>query len=85
MRTCGGEDASDDAAQTYQKLPERHVLLAHFDHQRADVILHEDPRDAVAARRVVDGAFLRASHTHAQEHPHNERTHIHTQESTQAH
>lgn len=29
---CGGEDASDDAAEPDQKLPQRHVLLSDFDH-----------------------------------------------------
>lgn len=49
----GGENASDDAAQSHQELPERHVLLAHRHHQGAGVVFDEDAGDAVAARRVV--------------------------------
>lgn len=30
--TCGGENASNDAAESDEKLPERHVLLCDFDH-----------------------------------------------------
>lgn len=41
--TCGGENAPDDAAESDEELPERHVLLCDFDHQRADVVLHKDP------------------------------------------
>lgn len=56
---CGGEYASDDAAQSHQELPERHVLLAHGHHQGAGVVLDEDARNAVAARCVVYHPLLR--------------------------
>lgn len=31
--TCGRENASNDAAESDQKLPQRHVLLSDFDHE----------------------------------------------------
>lgn len=30
--TCGGENASNDATESDEKLPEGHVLLGDFDH-----------------------------------------------------
>lgn len=57
--TRSGEDPAHDAAQPHQELPQRHVLLADRHHQRAGVVLDEDPRDAVAPRRVVDHPLLK--------------------------
>lgn len=56
--TRGGENPPDDSAEAHQELPEGHVLLGDRHHQRAGVVLHEDARDAVAARRVVDHPLL---------------------------
>lgn len=50
---CGGEYSPDDAAQSHQELPQRHVLLADRHHQRAGVVLHKDAGNAVTARCVV--------------------------------
>lgn len=63
---CGGEDSPDDAAEPHQEASQRHVLLAHRHHQGAGVVLHEDPRDAMAARRVVDHPLLTHTRTHTQ-------------------
>lgn len=60
--TCGGENASDDATKPDEEPPQGHVLLCDFHHQRADVILHKDPRYSVAAHRVVDHPLLQ-THT----------------------
>lgn len=56
--TCGREDSSNDATESDQKLPERHVLLRDMDHQGADVILHEDARHTMAACGMVDLPLL---------------------------
>lgn len=50
---CRGEYPPDDAAQSHQELPQRHVLLADRHHQRAGVVLHKDAGNAVTARGVV--------------------------------
>lgn len=55
---CCGEYSSNDAAQSHQELPQWHMLLADGHHQRADVVLHEDARNAVTARCVVYHSFL---------------------------
>lgn len=41
--TCGGENPADDATKPDEKLPERHVLLRDFHHERTDIIFHKDP------------------------------------------
>lgn len=56
--TGGGEDAPDDSAQPHQELPERHVLLGDRHRQGAGVVLHEDARNTVTARGVVDHSLL---------------------------
>lgn len=48
------ENASYDATEPHEELPQGHVLLSHLHHQRADVILHKDPRNPMTPRRVVD-------------------------------
>lgn len=50
---CGGEYSPNDATQSHQELPQRHVLLTDCHHQRAGVILQEDARHAVAACSMV--------------------------------
>lgn len=50
---CGGEYSPNDAAQSHQELPQRHVLLTDRHHQRAGVVLHEDARHAVAPCSMV--------------------------------
>lgn len=57
--TRGGEDPADDAAQPHEELPQRHVLLTDCHHQRAGVVLDEDPRDAMASCCVVYHPLLR--------------------------
>lgn len=56
--TCRGEDASDDAAYTYEELPQRHVLFRYSDHERAEVILHKNSRDAMASCGMVNHPLL---------------------------
>ena len=51
--TCCGKDASNNAAESDEKLPQWHVLLCDFNHQGADVILHEDPRHSMAACSMI--------------------------------
>ena len=58
VNTCRGEDAPNDATEPDQELPQWHVLLGNRHHERADVILHEDPRDTVASCCVVDHTVL---------------------------
>lgn len=47
------ENASYDATEPHEELPQGHVLLSHLHHQRADVILHKDPRNPMTPRCVV--------------------------------
>jgi hypothetical protein len=76
--TCGGENASDDATKPDKEPPQGHVLLGDFHHQRADVILHKDPRYSVAAHRVVDHPLLHKQGETMTIHPHLQFIHTHS-------
>lgn len=55
---CCGEYAPNDATQSHQELPQRHMLLADRHHQGADVVLHKNARNSVTACCVVYHPFL---------------------------
>lgn len=57
--TCCWENASYDATEAHEELPQGHVLLCHLYHQRADVILHKDPRNPMTPRCVVYHSLLK--------------------------